>query len=345
MAHMDIFNDDAFSMVSMSAAVNKLPRLPSLIGDLGLFSVKAINTEVASFEENAGRISLIKTSPRGAPLPQAVRDIRKMRHLGAPRIAKADSLTAMELQNLRAFGSESELAQVQTEVAKRMAGLNRDVQITWEHMRLGAVQGIVLDSDASTLYNMYTLFNVTQPTEIDFDLDNGSPASGALRKKCSEVVRATKNACQNAWIQNRTYVAGLCDDVFWDQLIAHPEVRETYKNWIAAAELRGDASTGAFKFGGIEFLHYEGSDGSAESSSVKVPTGTCKFFPVNGDADLWQNVLTPGEFLDAVNRPGQPMYALTIPDRDRNMYVGLEVYSYPLFVCTRPLALQRARNT
>jgi len=76
-----------------------------------------------------------------------------------------------------------------------------------------------------------------------------------------------------------------------------------------------------------------------------VPTGTCKFFPVDTAPDFWQAVLTPGEFFPTINRPGEALYALTIPDRDREAFVQIEVYSYPLFVCTRPLALQRARNT
>lgn len=345
MAHMDIFGADAFRMIELTAAVNKIPRVPTLLGDLGLFSVKSIRTEVASFEQRNGHIGLIQTTPRGAPLPQRTRDPRTMRDLRAPRIAKSDSLQASELAGLRAFGTESEFAVVQTEVMERMAGLSADVNLTWENMRLGAVQGIVKDADGSTLYDLYSTFNVSQAAEVDFDLDNATPASGALRKKCSETIRAAKNAAQNGWIEGRTYLTGLADDVFWDQLIAHPEVRATYLNQVAAADLRGDAHTGRLSFGGIEFIHYEGTDGSAESSNVKVPTGTCKFFPVNAAPDFWQVVLTPGEFLDTINLPGQPMYALTIPDRDRNASVGIEVYSYPLFVCTRPAALQRARNT
>lgn len=345
MAHMDIFNADPFTIVEMSAAVNKQPRLPTLLGDIGLFTPKGITTKVASFEQNNGTLSLIQTSPRGAPLGVRVPDERSMRHLATRRIAKSDSIQASELQDLRAFGTDSELAVVQAEVASRMASLSRDVQLTWENMRLGAVQGIVKDADGSTLYDLYSTFDVTQAAEIDFDLDNANPASGALRKSCSAMVRAVKNAAQNGWIENRTYVMGLADDTFWDQLIAHPEVRATYLNQVAAAELRGDAHSGRLNFGGIEFVHYEGSDGSAQSSSVKVPTGTCKFFPVDAATDMWQAIFGPGEFMDVINRPGQPMYALTIPDRDRNAYVGLEVYSYPLFVCTRPLCLQRARNT
>lgn len=342
MAHIDVFNADPFSMAELSAAVNKIPRVPTLLGDMGLFTPKSIRTEIASFDQNAGSIGLIQTSARGAPLETATRDARTMRHISSPRIAKSDSLYASELANLRAFGSESELAVVQTEVASRMARLVSDVNLTWENMRLGAIQGIVTDADASTLYSLYTLFDVTQQTEVDFDLDNASPASGALRKKCSEMIRACRRAAANGWIRGRTYLAALCDDVFWDQLIAHTEVRATYLNQIAAAELRGEAASGVLDFGGIKFMHYDGTD---DNTTVKVPTGTCKFFPVDTAGDFWQVILSPGEFFPTINQPGQPLYALTIPDRDREAWVKLEVYSYPLFICTRPASLGRARNT
>ena len=345
MASINIFNDDAFSLVSMTAAVNKLPRLPTLLGDMGLFTPKPISTDIASFEQNAGKLGLIQTSPRGAPLLPRERDARTLRHLMPPRIAKQDTVTAAELANMRAFGTDSELASVQVEVARRNAALRREIELTWENMRLGATRGIILDADGSTLYNLFTTFDVAQPTEVDFDLDNPSPASGALRAKCSAMIRAVKNAAQNAWIEGRSRVVGLCDDVFWDQLIAHPEARKPFEGYVAAQELRGDAETGQFLFGGILFIHYEGTDGSAESASVKVPVGKCQFFPRDTADDLWQVAIGPGEFLDTINMPGQPIYALTIPDRDRNAYVQLEQYSYPLFVNTRPATLRSGRNT
>lgn len=345
MLHMNVFADDAFGFVSLSAAVEKMPRIPTLLGDMGIFTPVPIDTSIASFEQNAGTIGLIQTTPRGAPLPAQTRDARTMRHLMAPRIAKQDTITAAELAGIRAFGTVSEFEQLQRVVNRRNQKLVGDVNLTWENMRMGAIQGIVKDADATDLYNLYTLFDVSQPAEVDFDLDNGSPASGALSAKCAAIKRASRNAAQNGWIPNRTRLKGGCDDVFWDQLIQHPEVRATYLNQVAAAELRGDKSTGVLNFGGIEFFHYEGTDGSAGSSSVKVPTGTCKFFPVDTAPDMWQAILTPGEFFPSINMPGQSLYALTIPDRDREAFVQLEVYSYPLFVCTRPASLQRARNT
>ena len=35
--HMDIFNEDAFSLVNMTAAIEKMPTVPTFLGSLGIF--------------------------------------------------------------------------------------------------------------------------------------------------------------------------------------------------------------------------------------------------------------------------------------------------------------------
>ena len=52
---------------------------------------------------------------------------------------------------------------------------------TIEYQRVGALKGIILNGDGSTLYNLFTEFGVTPPTEVGFDLANATPANGALR--------------------------------------------------------------------------------------------------------------------------------------------------------------------
>jgi Phage major capsid protein E len=39
------------------------------------------------------------------------------------------------------------------------------------------------------IYDLFTEFGVTQHTEIDFDLDNASPAPGVIKKKYHDIRR------------------------------------------------------------------------------------------------------------------------------------------------------------
>lgn len=344
MAHMDIFKSDAFGMVSITEALNNVPFQPSFLRSLNIFTPKPIRTLSASVEEKNGTLSLIQTSERGAPLAEADREKRKLRDFRTVRIAKHDVLRADEIQGIRAFGSETELMQVVDEINQRMngpTGLMRDVELTWENMMLGAIQGIVVDADASTIYDYFSEFGISAATEIDFDLDNASPASGAVRKKCSQVVRQMMKAANGGWIPGRTSVMALCGDAFWDDLTAHTEIRQTYLNTMEAKDLRGGLAYESFNYGGITWVNYRGTD---DGSTVTINTDKAKFFPVNGNG-VFQMAYSPAESLDYVNTPGLPVYGMVIPDEKRNMFVDLEVYSYPLPICTRPAMLQSARRT
>lgn len=341
MANMDIFSDDAFGQVQMTRALEKIPYVPNLLETLGLFTPNYIRTEKVEVEKIDGVLSVIQTSERGAPLKVGTDARRDIRDFRTRRIAKSDILRASAIQNVRAFGSESEFKQVQDEVMKKNLKLRTEVNLTKERMRLGAIQGIVLDADDTVIINWATAWGISLPTEIDFDLDNASPASGALAKKCTEVIRGMQRAAKGAWMPG-TYAAALVGDTFFDQLIAHPDYR-AYKlaNPTTAEDLAKTMTWNEVYFGGIRWINYRGTD---DNSTVAVPATKAKFFPMNAPA-VFEVAYSPLETLDMANTPGQEIYSLTVPDRDRNMFVNVEVYSYPLFMCKYPEMLYSAKNT
>jgi len=110
------------------------------------------------------------------------------------------------------------------------------VEYTWEHMRLGAIQGIVTDANGDTLVNWFDLLNQSAPSEIDFDLDNASPTSGAVRKKCNELTRAVLRAIGGLWLPGSSYLLALCGDVFWDNLTAPTKSSQTYFEHLRSRE-------------------------------------------------------------------------------------------------------------
>lgn len=340
MATMDVFTNSLFSATSMTAAVEKVGYVPGLLGSIpGLFEPKPVRTVGVFIEERENAPALIRTDLRGAPPNRRAKEARTARGFETLRLSQADRINAHELQNIRAFGSETELQQVQVEVARRQLLMRRDMELTFENMRLGAVQGLVVEADGSTIINWATQFGQTIPTEVDFDLDNASPASGAVRKTCSGVTRSILRGLKGLGGTN-VRIVGLCGDAFWDDLTAHPEVRETYLNQQAAAQLREGNVFETLRYGGIEFVNYRGTD---DNSTVAIGTDKVKFFPVG--AGIFQIAYSPAETFDFVNTLGQPLYSWVVPDRDRNAYVDVEMYSYPLPVCTMPQALHRGRRT
>jgi hypothetical protein len=336
---MDIFNNDAFSLVSMTAAVEKMPTVPSFLGSLGIFESEGIETNIASIEQVGQTLSLIKTSARGTAPTMGSTDKRSLRNFNIPRIAKSDQIFAAEIQGIRSFGTESELETVVQKVAQKQAKLLRETALTLEYHRLGAIQGILLDSDASTLYNYFTEFGISQPAEIDFDLDNASPARGVLMAAVKSVKRTIIRALGQAAPGIR--VIALCGDTFFDQFTSHSEVEKTYLNWLAAESLRAGEVFSSFRWGEVEWVNYQGTD---DNTTVAIGADKVKFI-VQGVPGLFRRINGPGETFETVNTIGRDLYSMMVMDKDRNMWVQPEVYAYPLHICTRPEVLLRGRNT
>ncbi len=340
MATMDVFKADAFSMISLTQAIENIDYKPQFIGSLGLFDPEPSRTRAIAIESRDEGQNLIPISQVGAPLEEMGALKRKVRNFQTYRIAKGSTIYAEELQGIRAFGSETELEQVQAEVAKRMARLMNDVELTWEHMRLGAIQGLFIDSDGSTVVDYFSEFGVSAPAEVPFDF--GGLAAGEIRELIErDIVRPMVRASKGAFVQG-SRIIGLVGDLFWDELMKHEEVRNTYLNYSAASALRGATGVfgSTFPFAGIDWINYRGTD---DESTVAIAADKARFFPAAAPG-IFQVAWGPGEFMDTVNQPGRDVTALTLTDQSgRNAWARVELYSYPLYICTRPGVLFSAR--
>lgn len=338
---INAFTSDPFSAIALTAAVERNPYKPVGLGALDLFEDVPSLSKVMMVEERNGQLVLIPTTPRGAPLTERVTEPRSAKAFVIPRLAHGDTLEASEIDGIRAFGSETELVVAQTELSRRLngpTGLQSNMEYTWEFHRLGAVQGILVDADGSVLYNWYNEFNMSAPAEIAFNLAATNPVEGSLRSLSTGIKRAMYRAGKGA-ITPATRVIGLCGDEFWDLLTAHPDVYRTFLNYSAAADLRDDNAFETMSFGGVDWINYRGSD---DNSTVAIATDKVKFFP-SGARGVFQVGWAPAETFDFVNTRGKKQYVIPIFDRDRNAWWRMELYSYPLHICTRPEVLMSGR--
>ena len=336
MATIDVFNGDAFSLVELTTALERVPYKPQLLGQLGIFTPRPISTTSFAVESRNGALNVIQTTERGAPPVQATPGGRTMRHFSTVRLAKGDRLNASEIQNLRAFGTESELATVQSESMRRLISLRDDLDLTLERHRLGAILGIVLDANGDTLYNWFNEWGIAQPTEVDFALGTSGTD---VRKKIRDVKRAMQKAGEGAFTPG-TRIGALVGDDFYDALLNHGSIKETRLNNERAPLLENIEGYSSVEIEGVTWINYRGTD---DGTTLAIDTNSAKFFPI-GARDVFQHVQGPGETFDTVNTPGRPFYAMTVPDEKRNAFVDLEVYSYPSMVCTRPKMLLRAKR-
>lgn len=335
MASMDIFKNSAFSMTSLTGAIQKQDYKPQLLGELGIFEDMPVRTRALFVEQRDTALNLIPSSPLGAPPEELVKDSRKAVPLQTTRLAKGFTLYAHEIEGIRQFGSETELMQVQAEYLRRMGQVTDDMELTHENHRLGALQGKLLDSDGSTvIYNYFTEFGVTEASAIDFALTTDSTK---VRKLCNALTRTMARASKGAFTP-QTVVHALAGDTFYDNLVTHPEVEKTYLNWAAAADLRGNNAFQMFEYGGIVWHNYRGTD---DGSTVAIAANEAKFFPV-GARGVFKKAMAPAEFGPFINTMGRDRYAINVPDRDREAWTRGEQYSYPLYFCQRPDVLRKA---
>lgn len=334
MASMDIFNNSAFSMTSLSGVANKLDYQPQLLGELGIFEPMPVRTRTVFVDRRDGALTLVPTSATGEAPSELKGDDRDAVPLKTTRLAKGFTLYAEEVQGIRAFGSETELEQVQGEYLRRLARVRGDIELTHEFHRLGALQGKLLDSDGSSvIYDYFDRFDVTEAAAVNFALTTDATD---VRGKCNQVVRAMARSARGSFTP-ATRVHALVGDTFYDLLINHPQVRKTYEGWAAAADLRAGGAFQAFTYGDITFHNYRGTD---DGSTVGVAATEAKFFPVGANG-VFKKAMAPAEFGPYVNTLGMDTYAMNIPDRDRQAFTRGEIYSYPLYLCQRPEVLRK----
>ena len=344
MPMLDIFNQDAFGVISLTDAINKIPFIPGRAGQVINWNERGITTTSILIEEKDGVLMLLNPTPRGGPGETSAKDKRRVRSLVVPHYQKDDGINADEVQGIRAFGSETDVQSVMGVVNQRLTdAVQLVLDPTLEYQRLGAVKGLILNADGTTLYDLFDEFGVSQEAEIDFDLDNASPASGALRKKCAAAVRLSAD---NLGGVGFTGLHSFCGDAFFDDLLGHPEVVESYKGTPMAQVLRegyvypnGDKVYGAFEFGGIVWENYRGKNGA----NPMVDTNKCHIFP-QGVPGLFRTVYAPADYIETVNTIGLPRYSKQYASANGKR-IEMESQSNPLSYCTRPKTLLKGKRT
>ncbi len=332
----DIFNQRPFQAVELTAAIDQIDYVPSPLGGMGerLFPTRRVRTRTIAIAKRNNRYEMVPTSPIGAPPVEWEPKGRDIRPFVTRRLAKGTTILAESLQGILSLPMMEQVSSVQQELADRARDIREDMDLTQENMRLGALMGRVYDADGSLLDDWYQNWGEAEPAAVEFNLD---VTTTNVRAKCQLVRRRMKNLSKGGWVDGRTEVHALADSTFFDALITHPMVEKYWMGYQAGqTDLRGEAPADEFRFGGITWHDYRSADDG--STLTPLAEGQVQFFPVGG-RDVFERYLAPAEFIPFINRPGQEIYAMTIPDRDRQAWVRFECYVYPLYVCLRPYML------
>lgn len=334
MASLNVFQQNAFSMVEMTASINRAPYTPGRIGAMGLFRKKPMRTTLVELQRKGNTIALLPSKPRGSRPTVKPPDKRSARIFQIPHVPHDAEILADSIQNVRAWESESELEAVSDVVNETLDAMRQNHEVTFEFHRIGAVKGVIIDGDGTTtLYDLFAEFGISQ-TAVDFLLGT---AGTNVKGKVEAVRRAIEDALGGL---SYTGIHAFCGNDFWDKLVSHATVAAAFERWNDGQFLReSQRAQGGFEFAGVFWENYRGKVGDVDF----VPTADCRFVPL-GVNDLFLEHYGPGDTMSTVNKPGVPVIAM---QELKPMEKGVDIHtqSNPLMLPTRPEALIRGHTS
>jgi len=336
---LDIFNNSAFSATSLTEAINIVPNDYGRIREMGLFGDEPITTTTVAVQFENGTLNLLPTRERGAPSSLAMPEKRGVRQFGTFHIPHDDFVRADDVQNIIArTASDAVLDAVETVVNRKQIVMRRKHAITLEHMKMGALRGDILDSDGSSLLNLFSAFGVTQKS-VDFVLGT---AGTDVKAKAREVAGYMED---NLLGEVMSGIHVLASPEWFEKFIGHAKVEDIYKYYDGANNpLRQDVRRG-FPFHGLTIEEYRGSaqylqEDSTYATRRFITAGEAIAFPI-GTMDTFKTYWAPADFIDAVNTFGEQIYVRQAVDPEFQRWVKLHSQSNPLPIVKRPALLVR----
>lgn len=324
---------DVFSVTEIAAAINRVPNNYGRINQLGLMPVRGTTSRTVAVEERNGSLALIPTERAGdsgsgrGPGNVGSTGKRNLRTFRVPNLTYDEFVGPEEVQGVRAFGG-SEQQNIASLLNEKLETARAKHDITLEHLRMGALKGIIVDADGSTLYDLYSEFGITAK-EVDFVLGTGTTD---IKAKCHAVKRHIED---NLLGETMTTVRVLVSPEFFDAFTNHQKVQKAFENWQAAQDRLGGDMRNGFTFGGLTLEEYRGvSTDPAGNTRRFIAEGEGHAFP-EGTQQTFRTHVAPADFNEAVGQMGQIYYAKTMPAKfDRGWDVHTQ--SNPLPLCHRP---------
>jgi hypothetical protein len=348
---VDVFNSDAFGLVEMVAALEKMPYAPGLISSLGMFTSEPVNDKTIVIEEKDGVLAVLPYKERGDH-PTTIGETRGIsRPIMIPHVPAESNIYPGEVVGVREFGTGMEYVNIESVRDKKLEQHARHFDVTEEWHRLCALRGILLQNDGTTtVQNIFTFFGVTAVAAIDFDL--AAATTAAFQADCNLVHRTIAQELTIApWTMG--IVGAICGDTFFDELIVRTDVQTAMVEYEANLARRGAAGADPlafrrenhvyrqFEYQNILWMNYRGNNNLI---SNWIAAGSAHFFPI-GVPGLFRTWYAPSEkYLDTVGTLGRPRFTRAFMEPDQTK---INIYSEmnDLQLCMQPRVLLTGTNT
>lgn len=334
----DYFN--SFKNADFVEGITETPLQYGYINSRDYFNVKPTNQTAIIFDKDYATTTLLPQVNRGAKA--ATQGHERTAETFALKLAyfkHADRLTGDDVQSARRVGS-TETDTLARATAEKLSDMRLAWDQTNEYMKLQALKGVFKTPEGSVVADMYAEFGITQ-TVMDFAL-------GTNTTNVDQKIRLLKSHISKN-VMNGGAIGGveiLVDPEFFDKLIAHPEVRNSYRDYVnSGVQMLRDDMTEYMKWGIMDSFTHRGVTFISYDATFNLPGGTTEvafaastgLAYATGVKDLFRGFNGPSNKMSAANEPGQAVYMNTYVD-PKDEFVEFEMEAAPLFFSTRPAA-------
>ena len=317
---------EKFTVSNLTASINNITMPPMRIAELGIFEERGIRTTTMSVEFKDGEIIIVPEKERGADGTHTEDRERELFTFTAVHLPLEASIYADDIQNVRAFGSESELEQLDTLISDKQEDHRMSLDATIEYFRAGALTGKVLGAKGNTIVDLHATFGIT-PSQVTNEIDFTKP----LR---SQILKAKTDSKKNQkGVKGRRYHA-LCSESYFAKLMDNEDFVKAFERAQEGAALRNDVS-GGVEWQGVTWEQYEDDI----NGKLIIPEGEARLFPTD-KPKLFLTRFAPANYSETVNTIGLPYYSKSEPKR-MGKGVDIESQSNVINICTNPLAVRR----
>lgn len=333
---VDIWDGEGFTIESLTAAINNEPYRPGQISASGIFEEEGVSTTRISIEQRDGKLSLVEPSKRGGPGETTGDGDRSLIPFDIDHFQRDDSVLADEVQNVRAFGTTDTLETIQERVERKGKRHAQDLTMTLEHLRVGAIKGIVTSKSGKTLIDLYSKFGIAVPSAVSLELDVDTTKVAALWQ---DVLYSIEDDLDEPYDGIHVFTGRSFHKSMW----THKSVTETFLYHGGASVLRQDVPD-VFQFGGATWERFRtGAKATTDLGAPYIATDEARVV-VKGVPNLFVTRFAPADYEETVNTIGLPFYMKQYA-KPNGKGREIEVQMNPINLCTKPKVLRKLTLT
>ena len=330
---LDIFSNNPFRAIEMTAAINQVEEVPTLLGGMGLFREVPLRVKDFAVELSNKSLNILPTRPWGGTPTYGTMEKRRMRTFSCVHIPHNDYVSAFDVMgvyNSFAMQGGDGLMSVAQLVADKLTTMRAKHDLTKEYLRWGALTGVVLDADGSELLDIYEAFGLT-PVARDFVFSSNSTDINAVIIELKRYFEVNRNGLQIGGLQV------MCGVDWFAALMAHPWTKE-FLTQTREAQNQGQLGVdyrNGIRIAGLQFSEVSAETQDADGNSKKfIADNKAIAFPTSTQG-MFETYLAPAAFIETINTPGQPLYAKQKVD-DWQTGVEIATESNPMPFNRRP---------